>query len=213
MCALAAALNPASYDYAGWDCSDDTPSPSVICGWGGVSCSDDSSVTRISVDHSGLTGTLPTKIGSLSSLTGLYLSFNSLTGTVPANMGGMNSLARLSLTSNKLTGTVPTEFCSLTKLTYFYVDSSGLTCYPACLTTVTYKSVTGLSVCTSASSPSVKQTASPSTSPTVPTCLPTSCPWSSLWTSASTWPKVIYELRINFQSVLYLIDEINVKKK
>ena len=88
MCDLAAAINPHSQGLAGWDCSGSTPSPSVLCVWGGVICNGDSSVINIDLHNRGLDGTLPASIGGLSSLIYLSLSYNLLTGVIPTSTVG-----------------------------------------------------------------------------------------------------------------------------
>ena len=67
MCDLAAAINPAIIGVSGWDCSGGIPSPSVICGWGTVTCNNDLSVTDINLNNEFLMGTLPASIGDINS--------------------------------------------------------------------------------------------------------------------------------------------------
>lgn len=147
MCDLAAATDTATKEnIPGWNCAGGTPSPSDICAWGGVSCNSDFSVTSISLPYDGISGTLPTSIGTLLSLIELYYFSNQLFGTLPTSMGGMSSLKQLNLNSNRLNGIVPQSFCSL-KLDTLSLSSSGVTCYPGCLSTVPSKDVAGLTVC------------------------------------------------------------------
>ena len=135
MCDLAAALTPAAKGVYGWDCSGGIPLSSGVCAWDGVDCSGDAYVKLIDLSYRGLTGTLSTSIGGLTSLTGLALSRNKLTGLLPTSIGGLTVLASLSFGNNEFLGTVPSSFCSL-QLTSLDFYNSGLACYPGCLSTV-----------------------------------------------------------------------------
>ena len=175
MCDLAAALNPASgnFAFAGWDCSGGIPLPTVICGWGQVACNSDLSVTQIVfgtnflvggtlptsigsltaltkllLTYCSLTGIIPTSIGAMKSLDTLNLSGNKLTGIIPASIGGLSSLKSLNVGYNMLTGVIPSSFCDL-HLEYLALEPS-LTCYPGCLSSVTNLNTGGLTVCTTA---------------------------------------------------------------
>ena len=72
----------------------------------------DGRVTGLWLDYNGLTGTIPTELGSLSNLERLDLGGNQLTGTIPVELGSLSSLERLDLGSNELTGTIPVELGS-----------------------------------------------------------------------------------------------------
>ena len=86
-----------------------------------------SSLTYLSLGDNSLTGTIPSKLGDLSSLTYLYLSDNSLTGTIPSELGNLSSLTSLSLSDNSLTGAIPSELGDLSRLTHLLLADNLLT--------------------------------------------------------------------------------------
>ena len=61
-------------------------------------------VADLQIPEEGLTGTIPSELGSLSSLQNLWLSGNQLTGEIPAELGNLSNLHELSLWGNQLTG-------------------------------------------------------------------------------------------------------------
>ncbi|CAB9517824.1 Leucine Rich Repeat [Seminavis robusta] len=74
-------------------------------------------LTRISLNETYLTGTIPTDWSQLSLLQELDLSDNSLSSTIPSELGLLTSLTRLSLATNSLIGSIPTDLGLLTALT------------------------------------------------------------------------------------------------
>ena len=64
----------------------------------------------------GLSGTIPSELGNLSSLQRLRLSQNGLTGPVPPELGGLANLRDLFLDGNQLTGEIPSEVGNLINL-------------------------------------------------------------------------------------------------
>lgn len=70
--------------------------------WTGVILSD-SRVAELRLFEQSLAGSIPAKLGELSSLTELYLDGNSLTGSIPGQLGNLSSLERLDLQDNMLT--------------------------------------------------------------------------------------------------------------
>ena len=159
MCDMAAALDPPSVGVSGWACSAGTPTSTVICGWGGVTCNSDLSVTIINIQFKTLSGSLPTSIGSITSLDHLSLGYNNiygvipesignlsllkklalqynaLTGILPTSMGAMTLLNAFSISNNQLHGVIPESFCSLKSITISAL-ATGITCYPNCVTAV-----------------------------------------------------------------------------
>ncbi|XP_075662313.1 uncharacterized protein LOC142631869 [Castanea sativa] len=147
------------------------------CEWKGITCNDDGSVTEIDMDgvylgdniirkfnfssfpnldlldlsNTGLRGSIPQQIGTLSKLTFLDLSSNNLTGhfplfltnltqleslviyqnlisgPIPEELGNLKNLQSLSLPSNKLTGSIPSALGLLTNLTYLVLYSNNIT--------------------------------------------------------------------------------------
>ena len=64
----------------------------------------------------GLTGTIPSTFGNLTSLTTMDLSGNHFEGEIPSTFGSLTALVNLALYSNKLAGPVPTSFVNLVNL-------------------------------------------------------------------------------------------------
>lgn len=64
----------------------------------------------------GLTGTIPSSIGGITSLRVLGLGDNSLLGTIPRTLSSLTNLTTLGLQNNQLTGTLPAEIGVLTGL-------------------------------------------------------------------------------------------------
>jgi Leucine-rich repeat (LRR) protein len=75
----------------------------------------------------GLTGSLPSELGSLSQLTGLYMDNNQLTGSLPSEIGSLSMLGVLSLEDNQLSGSIPPELGSLSRLGYVSLCNNQLT--------------------------------------------------------------------------------------
>ena len=104
----------------------------TFCG-DACSCNSKNQITEISLVNTGLSRTIPTAIGLLTSLTALHLSNTPITGTLPTKLGLLTSLVPLSgtipthfgrltnlqtldLSNNVLSGAVPTELSQLTNL-------------------------------------------------------------------------------------------------
>ncbi|CAO2146973.1 unnamed protein product [Urochloa humidicola] len=71
-------------------------------------------------------GSLPTRIGELTSLVVLDISQNNITGPFPVTIGHLTSLHTLDLGGNHLTGDVPVEISLLTNLTNFDLSHNDL---------------------------------------------------------------------------------------
>ena len=66
----------------------------------------------------GLTGTIPTQLGLLSStLTEIKLSTNDISGTVPSEIVALTGLSDLTFASNSVSGTLPTQIALMSDLT------------------------------------------------------------------------------------------------
>ncbi|CAN8286331.1 unnamed protein product [Cochlearia groenlandica] len=120
------------------------------CSFDGVACDGNHRVANISLQGMGLTGTIPSSIGLLTSLTGLYLHFNSLTGSIPKDIlnlplltdlylnvnnlsgeipqkiGNLDNLQVLQLCYNKLSGSIPTQLGSLKKISVLALQYNQL---------------------------------------------------------------------------------------
>jgi Leucine-rich repeat (LRR) protein len=74
-----------------------------------------------------LTGLIPPEFGDSLKLQGLYLGNNQLSGTIPERLGRLSSLVKLNFTSNNnLSGPVPTSFGNLKGLTHLDLSSNEL---------------------------------------------------------------------------------------
>ncbi|GKY90589.1 hypothetical protein MPSEU_000032600 [Mayamaea pseudoterrestris] len=84
-----------------------------------------SQLTVINIIGSGLSGTIPSTVGSLTLCSNFLLDSNALTGTFPAAVSSMSSLAAFGITGNQLSGTLPE--LSIAPLKTFNVSSNLLT--------------------------------------------------------------------------------------
>ena len=94
--------------------------------WQGVSIVE-GRVAQLLINLSGLTGTIPSELGSLINLRTLWLSRNQLTGRIPAELGKLSNLQSLQFHSNQLTGEIPTEWGNLSNLQSVSLSSNQLT--------------------------------------------------------------------------------------
>ncbi len=97
-----------------------------IFDWQGVTTVD-GRVTRIYQRKMGLSGIVPSELGTLSELQYLNLANNKLTGEIPAELNGLANLLVLNLGSNELSGSLTPELGSLTKLQYLRLSGNQLT--------------------------------------------------------------------------------------
>ena len=77
--------------------------------WSGVDVDGQGRVIRLDLVNNGLTGTIPSELGSLTNLRSLNLGANGLTGSIPAELGSLANLESLELSNNELTGSIPEE--------------------------------------------------------------------------------------------------------
>jgi Leucine-rich repeat (LRR) protein len=99
---------------------------STPCTWYGVTCGG-GHVTRLSLPHNLLSGTIPVELGSLTYLQNLSLPRNQLTGSIPGELGGLTSLQILDLSTNQLSGSIPAVLGNLTGLTQLQLAGNLLT--------------------------------------------------------------------------------------
>ena len=89
-------------------------------------------VTALYLGHMGLTGTIPTELGSLTGLTQLSIFDTQVTGPIPAELGSLTNLRWLTLHNNQLSGDIPVELTNLSSLEQLYLSGNGFTgCVPA----------------------------------------------------------------------------------
>ena len=84
-------------------------------------------VVEIGLGDSGLTGTIPSELGSLSNLTFISLGENELTGVIPKELGDLSSLTGMRLGGNQLTGQIPIQLGRLSNLTGLWLYENDLT--------------------------------------------------------------------------------------
>lgn len=130
--------------------SNHTPSR---CQWPGITCNKAGSITKISLPpdddkfrlgdkfgqfnfsffpnivllqlrRNGLSGNIPSDIGTLSKLIFLDLSSNQISGSVPSSIWNLNQLVTLDLSGNYLIGQIPFTLVYLTSLTFLSLDSN-----------------------------------------------------------------------------------------
>jgi len=134
-----------------WKSADYTNNTSSRCEWPSITCNSAGSVTYIVMSRSalggemsklnlscfpnlvgldlsvtGLHGSIPVEIGTLSKLTYLYLSYNNLTGTIPSTLGNLTNLEYLFLDSNQINGSIPPELGNMKNLTFLYLLNNNL---------------------------------------------------------------------------------------
>jgi hypothetical protein len=83
-------------------------------------------LSNMNVAFNGISGTLPTEVGLLSSLKVLALDNNNLIGLIPHELGQLSTLQFLNLLTNAMTGTTPTELGTLSSLKGLGLGSNNL---------------------------------------------------------------------------------------
>ncbi|KAL6178860.1 hypothetical protein ACLB2K_050377 [Fragaria x ananassa] len=76
--------------------------------------------------NKGLSGPLPTQIGSLTKLTNIILVGCSFSGLIPRTIGSLQELISLSLNSNRFSGTIPSSIGNLSKLYWLDLADNNL---------------------------------------------------------------------------------------
>ncbi|KAF7088817.1 hypothetical protein CFC21_091886 [Triticum aestivum] len=76
------------------------------CKWEGITCRQDSMVTKVMVASRGLEGHISESLGNLTGLQYLNLSHNSLSGGLPLELVSSNSITVLDVSFNQLNGTL-----------------------------------------------------------------------------------------------------------
>ena len=86
-----------------------------------------SNLQRLELGNNNLSGEIPMELGNLFNLEILLLHFNRLTGEIPKELGSLSNLEALVLSSNQLTGEIPEELGSLSNLRALTLDANQLT--------------------------------------------------------------------------------------
>lgn len=95
--------------------------------WGGVTCDTSLNVVSINLTLVGLSGTLPSSLGSLTSLETLILSGNWISGPIPESLYSLTKLQNLDLSLNNLNLTISENIGNLTSLTNLDLSSNLFT--------------------------------------------------------------------------------------
>ncbi|KAJ7559059.1 hypothetical protein O6H91_04G068000 [Diphasiastrum complanatum] len=107
------ALDPEGGILTSWTIGKDPCGGSFL----GVACNDKGHVANLSLQGSGLTGTIPVVVAELTDLTGLYLHYNKLQDQIPGSaLARLKGLTEVYLNVNLLSGTIPSELASLSSL-------------------------------------------------------------------------------------------------
>jgi len=99
------------------------------CGWFGISCADNATVTEISLPSNRLSGTIPPEIalaGIGNKIGHLNLSGNHIGGKLVAQLGKLTHLEALDLGANDFTGKIPSEIGDLSRLKSFRLQGNSL---------------------------------------------------------------------------------------
>ena len=116
----------ASRDALGGDKSLNWSEDLSIGEWQGISISK-GRVARLNLVDQGLTGIVPSELGSLTNLRHLSLGGNQLTGGIPTVLGNLSNLRSLWLRLNQLTGEIPAELGNLSNLLFLDLSGNQLT--------------------------------------------------------------------------------------
>ncbi|XP_024317065.1 receptor-like protein kinase isoform X1 [Brachypodium distachyon] len=98
------------------------------CKWDGVDCDAAGHVTHLSLQNSGLNGTLDAFYSTAFwHLAELDLSENNLFGTIPTNISLLLSLTSLCLSNNNFVGAIPCELYGLPRIDWLDLSNNQLT--------------------------------------------------------------------------------------
>ena len=182
------------------------------------------SLQYLVLNNNGLSGTIPDSLGFLTALIGLYLSSNSFKGIIPSTLSTMSSLKYLNLdnnlftntipdsvgdistlvildvVNNLLTGSIPETLCSDLAIQQLDVSGNDISCYPSCITTVSYRDFPSksfpLGPCTPSGQPTGQPTGQPSNQPST---LPHSLPYNRLPYPLTRLPIHLLQLLLTFR--------------
>ena len=99
-----------------WTRSDNWLTEAPLDDWYGVDTDSSGRVTSLLLEGNGLSGYIPSELGSLGSLRHLDLRNNFVRGEIPPELGNLSTLEYLDLRANGLTGEIPPEVGNLGSL-------------------------------------------------------------------------------------------------
>ena len=120
----------AFYDATGgvsWTADTNWKTSAPLGDWHGVTTDASGRVTRLELGDNGLTGSIPSTLGSLANLGWLNLSSNELSGPIPIALGRLANLFFLNLSRNELSGSVPPWLGDMSSLLALYLSGNELT--------------------------------------------------------------------------------------
>ena len=124
------AVLEAFYDTTGgvsWTADTNWKTSAPLGDWHGVTTDASGRVTRLELGDNGLTGSIPSTLGSLANLERLNLSSNELSGPIPIALGRLANLFFLNLSRNELSGSVPPWLGDMSSLLALYLSWNELT--------------------------------------------------------------------------------------
>lgn len=83
-----------------------------VCQWDGIECDTKTNIIAILLATSGLSASLPSQLGKLTSLKKINLQMNLIKGTVPFEIASLPHLEVLDLSTNLISGSLPSSFAS-----------------------------------------------------------------------------------------------------
>ncbi|CAI7788871.1 unnamed protein product, partial [Closterium sp. NIES-54] len=92
----------------------------------GLVCDSNRGIVSITLNSSGLAGSIPTAIFTLTTLNSLDLSHNFLNGSIPQSLGSANQVTSLDLSGNNLEGSIPPTLGLLTNLASLHLGTNAL---------------------------------------------------------------------------------------
>ncbi|CAI5957089.1 unnamed protein product [Closterium sp. NIES-65] len=91
-----------------------------------LTCDPDGTVNGIVIRDKGISGSICSNIGLLTSLVKIDMANNSLSGSIPTSLGNLARLAVFNLQQNRLTGHFPPTMSRLASLQMFDVNTNNL---------------------------------------------------------------------------------------
>jgi Leucine-rich repeat (LRR) protein len=109
---------------SGWWKSANTSNVSSRCEWPGITCNSGGSITEIFIELGGfyLGEMSKLNLSSFPNLVRLDLHGTGLRGSIPVEIGTLSKLTYLDLSGNNLTGALPLSLTNLTQLMVFNVS-------------------------------------------------------------------------------------------